>query len=457
MNSIYGNAASVGSGAVRVSEFLRQIRRQLESGFPLGWVQGEVSGLSRAGSGHLYFSLKDSDAQLRCTMWRNRAQLLPFQLREGMQVEVRAQLNVYEARGDLQLSVEHIRPAGQGNLFEAFMRLKSRLEAEGLFASELKQPLPRLPRCIGIISSPDAAALQDVLASLQRRASGLQLVLYPTRVQGEGAAAQIAEAIASANARRAEDGCEALLLCRGGGSLEDLWAFNEEVVVRALRASALPVICGVGHETDTTLADFAADARAATPTAAAELISAGLFALRGQLPLIERQLRDSALRALARRHQQLDLLERRLVHPRQRMAALQAHLEQLGLRLQHATTRALSTARQNTQQLQARWLRSPPNLNTRRQQLDSLHTRLEQALQRQQQVRRHRLQQLATALELLNPSAVLERGYAIVRDAHGHIVRDAALLKRGDTIDIALARGQVGAQVTDSQSGTHAD
>ena len=253
---------------IPVSLLNRMARERLESAFPLCWVAGEISNLTYAASGHVYFTLKDAQAQARCVMYRNRAQLLGWRLANGQRIEARVLATLYEARGDFQLNVENARQAGTGNLYEEFLRRKARLEAEGLFSPENKRALPAFPRRIGLITSPQAAALRDVLTTLRRRAPQLSVVLYPTPVQGAGAAQQIVEALRTAGAR---DECDLLIVCRGGGNLEDLWEFNDETLARAIRACPLPVISGVGHETDFTLADFAADCRAPTPTAAAEL------------------------------------------------------------------------------------------------------------------------------------------------------------------------------------------
>lgn len=441
-----------GAHVLPVSELVRQARRLLEQGLPLCWVGGEVSNLTRAASGHLYFTLKDDNSQLRCTMWRNRAQLLPFQLSEGMRVEVRAQMTVYEARGDLQLAVEHVRRAGQGNLFEALLRLKAALEAEGLFDPARRRPLPPLPRRIGIVTSPNAAALQDVLVALRRRAPSLQVILYPTPVQGDTAGAQIAATIDLASRRSTADGIEALLLCRGGGSLEDLWAFNDERVVRAIRRSSVPVVTGVGHETDSCLCDFAADLRAATPTAAAEALSAGHLALAERLPHFARRLSQAMQARLNRSHQRLDLAERSLRHPRQQLDAVGHRLERLALRLRHAASRQV-------QLLHTRLARSERSLSVRSPDLRLPATRLAELQQRLHQARDHWLRQqaqqldrLGGALEALNPAAVMQRGYAIVRDHQGHILRDAAGLVRGDRLAISFEHGGASAEVLETYS-----
>ncbi|HYX65760.1 MAG TPA: exodeoxyribonuclease VII large subunit, partial [Burkholderiales bacterium] len=269
MQNDFPAASGARAGSVlTVSQLLRSVRDTLERRFPLAWVAGELSNLSRAPSGHWYFTLKERGAQVDCVMFRSRAALLAAELREGMQVEARALVTLYEPRGRFQLTVEAIRPAGLGPLYERFLRLKDRLGAEGLFDERLKRPLPEHPRAVGVVTSRAAAALRDVLTTLARRNPAVPVIVYPVPVQGEAAGERIAAMLARAS-RRAE--CDLLLLVRGGGSIEDLWAFNDERVARALRACAIPVIVGVGHETDFTIADFAADRRAATPTAAAEL------------------------------------------------------------------------------------------------------------------------------------------------------------------------------------------
>ncbi|MDQ5850212.1 MAG: exodeoxyribonuclease VII large subunit, partial [Pseudomonadota bacterium] len=269
-NDFLRPATAPGAEVVTVSELLRSVRDTLERRFPLMWVRGELSNFSRAPSGHCYFTLKDGAAQVDCVMFRSRAVALDAELRDGAQVEVRAAATLYEPRGRFQLTVEALRRAGLGPLYERFLRLKEKLEREGVFDPALKRPLPEFPRCIGILTSLRAAALRDVLTTLARRNAAIPVIVYPVPVQGEGAAARIAAMLRAASERNE---CDVLLLVRGGGSFEDLWQFNEEAVARAIRASRIPVVAGVGHETDFTIADFAADCRAPTPTAAAELAS----------------------------------------------------------------------------------------------------------------------------------------------------------------------------------------
>jgi len=305
------------STVVSISELNRLARQSLEREFPLLWVAGEISNLARAASGHVYFSLKDENAQARCVVFRSRAQSIAWRLENGQQVEARALVSLYEARGDFQLNVETLRRAGLGRLFEAFARLKARLEADGLFAAERKRSLPRFPVRIGIISSPAGAALRDVLVALKRRAPHLTAILYPTLVQGDRAAENIAKMIAAADQRKE---CDLLLIVRGGGSIEDLWAFNEELVARAIVASPLPIISGVGHETDTTIADYVADLRAATPTAAAELATQGWHEAADEIADLGTAMNQAMQYRIARQRQDLDHLALRLIHPATRLA-----------------------------------------------------------------------------------------------------------------------------------------
>jgi len=319
-----------------VSELNRLARTAIEQRLPLLWVSGEVSNLTRAPSGHYYFSLKDAAAQVRCVMFRGKAQLLPWRVENGQQVEAQALASLYEARGDFQLNVESLRRAGLGKLYEAFVQLRDRLATEGLFDDAKKRPLPRFPRCIGVVTSPKAAALKDVLAALARRAPQIPVIIYPTLVQGEGAAAQIASAIANAGAR-AE--CDVLLVGRGGGSLEDLWAFNDEAVARAIRNCPIPVVAGIGHETDTSIADLAADLRAATPTAAAEFASAGWHAAAAEMAQLGAALAQTTHQTIERLGQTVDLLAHRLVHPAEQLARSRRQLEHLATRLTAAMER----------------------------------------------------------------------------------------------------------------------
>ncbi|QNM95860.1 exodeoxyribonuclease VII large subunit [Chitinimonas koreensis] len=443
MNELMSSPTPVWS----VAELNRAVKGLLERELPILWVSGEISNLTVAASGHCYFSLKDASAQVRCVMFRNRAALLPFRPREGLKVEARAQVSLYEARGDYQLNIEAMRPAGLGALYEAFEKLKQRLAAEGLFEAARKRPLPPLPRAIGIVTSPKAAALRDVLSTLRRRAPGIPLVLYPTPVQGEGAAETVAAMIGRANARAEVD---VLIVCRGGGSIEDLWAFNEEVVARAIAASALPVVSGVGHETDFTIADFVADLRAPTPTAAAELVVPDQAAHRLALAQAAQRLQRDFRRLIEGRMQKLDFLSRRLVHPGERLRGQAERLAQADLALRRAQARLLEAKRWRLLGLAQRHGHRRPDPALLARRLDELGLRLARAVQRGGERRGARLDGLAGRLAALNPEAVLARGYSLVETADGHVVRDAAELRSGQRLRLKFARGEAGAVVSEA-------
>ncbi|ENO87493.1 exodeoxyribonuclease VII large subunit [Thauera linaloolentis] len=431
-----------------VSALNRLAREALESALPLMWVGGEISNLTRAASGHLYFTLKDANAQVRCAMWRNRAQLLPFRPENGMRVEVRALATLYEARGDYQLNIESVRPAGVGNLFEAFNRLKDRLAAEGLFDAGTKRTPPRFPRGIGLVTSPAAAALHDVLATLGRRAPHLPVVLYPTPVQGVDAALHLAEAVTTAGRRAAQDGVDVLLLVRGGGSLEDLWPFNDERLARALRACPLPVVSGIGHETDFTIADFAADLRAPTPTGAAELASAGWHAAHQEIAALGPRLDRSVVRRLDALAQRLDRASLRLIHPRERLRQASAEIGANAGRLQRAMQHRLEQARFRHAALDIRMARLRPDLPAARARCDRLARQLQQAAKASLRQHQARIEALEAHLQHLCPTSVLARGYAIARDAQGRILRSVDEAQTGMTIDVQLADGTLHTRVT---------
>jgi exodeoxyribonuclease VII large subunit len=432
---------------IGISELNRLARQSLEREFPLLWVAGEISNLTRAASGHAYFSLKDETAQARCVMFRSRAQSVAWKLENGQQVEARVLVSLYEARGEFQLNVEALRRAGLGRLFETFARLKARLDAEGCFAAERKRPLPRFPRRIGIVSSPRAAALQDVLAALRRRAPHLSAVLYPALVQGDGAAAEISRAIAVAGQR---DECDLLLIVRGGGSIEDLWAFNEEAVARAIVASPLPTVSGVGHETDTTIADYVADLRAATPTAAAELATQGWYEAAGEVADLGTALARAMQYRIARQQQELDHLAFRLVHPATRLAQARDRLALLGSQLDASLARSLRRHRERLNHAALALARSIPRTERRHGQLGLLAQRLRAAIREQHAKRRATVGNMAAALAHLNPEATLARGFSIVRDAGGRLVTDAASLQPGQIISVHLARGEAEASIVNT-------
>jgi exodeoxyribonuclease VII large subunit len=401
----------------RVAELNLAIKQLLESNVPLLWVRGEISNLVKAASGHFYFSLKDDQAQVRCVMFRHKNQLLKEAIANGQLVEVLAVATLYEQRGDFQLTVEQMRPAGLGILYERFDRLKQMLHSEGMFAAERKRPLPTFPQSIGIVTSPQAAALRDVLTTLKQRLPSVPVVLYPTPVQGTGSAEKIAQAIAAAN-QRAE--CDVLIVCRGGGSIEDLWAFNEEVVARAIAASEIPIVSGVGHETDFTIADFVADERAPTPTAAAQRVAPDRHALLRGLHDQAQHLQRAQRNRLQNAMQAVDYLQRRLVHPAQQLQRQTRQLDQLQQRMQRASA---------YHHQQEHWL------------WQSLAQRLIKASRTAQAQRSVRTDNIAQHLTLLDPTKVLARGYSMVQDASGAVVSDAGRVAVGAELRITFAKG----------------
>jgi len=423
---------------LRVAELARSIKELLESNVPMLWVRGEISNFVRAASGHWYFSLKDEQAQVRCVMFRHKNQILLQGIGNGAQVEVQAVATLYEARGDFQLTVEQLRPAGLGVLYEQFAQLKQKLEDEGVFAVERKRALPAFPKRIGLITSPQAAALRDVLTTLKRRLPGVPVILYPAPVQGAGSAEKIASALRTAN-QRAE--CEVLILCRGGGSIEDLWAFNEEVVARAIFASDIPVISGVGHETDFTIADFVADERAPTPTAAAQRVVPDRHALLQGLRDTAQHLQRAQRNRLQNAMQAVDYLQRRLVHPAQQLQRQSQQLAQLQQRLQRNVAHRLQQQQWRCQAVVQR-LRGAGSDFVRLQQ-SHVHwaERLAKTVSTLQMQRTVRVENAAHQLKLLDPRQVLSRGYSLVQDEKGHLVSDATQLASGQALRITFAKG----------------
>ena len=437
---------------ISVSELNRRARNLIEARFELLWVSGELSNVTRAASGHWYFVLKDDAAQVRCVMFRQRAALLAFKPESGMQVDVRALPSLYEARGEFQLGVEILRRAGLGALFEAYERLKAKLSAEGMFDEVRKMPLPPFPRTVGIVTSLQAAALQDVLTTLRRRAPMVNVILYPTTVQGAVAAQEIAVAIDAARARHEVD---VLIVCRGGGSMEDLWSFNAEVVARAItrfqNEARIPVVSGVGHETDFTICDFVADQRAPTPTAAAEMVSPDVLQLRVEVLSIRSNFARMLRRILDSAGQRVDRAQRSLLSPQDRLNRGYDRLSRLATSLRQATAGRIDRAGFATALLTQRLMVQRPDLTQRRTEL--LHRRAGIALTLQRGVDdwRTRVEGFGNALQHLAPARVLERGYSIV-EHRGVILRDSAIVRIGDTIALRLARGRVEAVVRSTES-----
>jgi len=431
------------SEILSVSALTRSVRDLLERRYPLLWVTGEISNFTLAKSGHAYFVLKDERSQVRCVMFRHRLQLLDWLPREGAQIEAQALLTLYEPRGDFQLNVEGMRRAGRGALFEAFVRLKEKLEQEGLFAPERKRALPAVPRTIGVITSRDAAALRDVLTTLGRRNPSVAVILFPVQVQGEGAAGRIAAALEIAG-RRGE--CEVLLMVRGGGSIEDLWAYNEEIVARAIRECPVPVVTGIGHETDFTIADFAADRRAPTPTAAAEMVSPERALLLRTVSRLALDLGARVRRELEARTLHVDHLSRRLLRPEASLCAQAELLGQLQARLSQSTARALSERRWRVAGLMERGARLPAVLE--------LSAKWARALARLRTATRERIARAAAdcarfeaSLSHLDPAAVLGRGYSIVQKQDGTVVRNSAALTDGVLVALRFAIGRARARI----------
>ncbi len=385
-----------------VSELNQMIRLLLEDAFPPIWVEGEISNFSCPSSGHWYFTLKDSNAQVKCAMFQGKNRTLGFQPKNGSHIVIRAKIGLYEPRGEYQLIADYLEEAGDGALRRAFEILKTKLVNEGLFAVERKKILPLLPKTIGVVTSPTGAAIRDILTVLKRRFPGIAIIIYPTAVQGNQAGKQIAQAVSLANQRKE---CEVLILARGGGSLEDLWAFNEEVVARAIYASEIPTISAVGHEIDFTIADFVADVRAPTPSAAAELVSPDRVEWLARLSKLQQMLLQKTRIYLQHHQQLLNSVIKRLRHPGQR---IQDHC----------------------------------------QQLDTLEQRLQRALQNNLQMCKHKLANLIRALDAISPLATLARGYAILTlDETNQIAYSASQAKAGDRVTAQLGEGKLFCEV----------
>ena len=434
------------------SRLNREARVLLERGLPALWIEGELSNLSRPSSGHWYFSLKDENAQLRCAMFRQRNMLARFTPKDGMHVLARGRVSLYEARGDYQFILDHIEEAGEGALRRRFELLKAKLAAEGLFAVERKKTLPRLPKRIGVITSPTGAAIRDVLHILKRRFCTIPILIYPVQVQGASAAPQIAAAIRLA-AARAE--CDVLILARGGGSLEDLWAFNEEIVARAIVDCGIPIVSGVGHEVDFTIADFVADMRAPTPSGAAELVAPDCGEWSRSLSALGRRLALAVERSVRRRIERFNWLERRLAqrHPGLELRQRAQRLDELESRLIRVVRHTLAWRRSEVLQLAGHVRQHSPALRVAaaKGRLALARSTLGSAAANRVERHRARLSQLAGKLDAISPLATLKRGYAIVSDTQGHVVTSSRDLKRGDLIRARLSEGEIQARVESIQ------
>ncbi|WP_373740909.1 exodeoxyribonuclease VII large subunit [Neisseria sp.] len=412
------------------------------SGF---WVAGEVSNLTRAASGHYYFSLKDSRAQVRCAMFKGSAQRLAQPLKEGDHIEVRGRIGIYEARGEFQITVDEVRLMGLGRLYEAYERLKAQLQAEGVFSPERKKPLPERPRAIGIVTSLAAAALRDVVTTLKRRAPEIPVFVYPTAVQGAGSEMQIAQAVQTASERGEAD---VLIVCRGGGSIEDLWAFNEEAVVRAVAACSIPVVSGIGHETDFTLTDFAADVRAPTPTGAAELASPNRLEAVSKLAQAQGRLKDVLRQRYYDAAQKLDWLARQIRHPQQKLNEQRSQINALTQSLRFA---AQNTCRFNAQRLarQTQMLaHGRPDISAARRDVQYFQTALMQSRKTVKHNSRSLLEKQTALLEAVSPQHILERGFSVVKNSRGQVISSTAKLKQGQKLHITFADGETDVRVT---------
>ncbi len=441
-----------------VRELVTSVRTHLEKGFPDVWVEGEISNYRPAESGHLYLTLKDGDSQLRIVMFRAQARLLRFRPQSGMQVIVRGRITMYEARGEMQLLAEYMEPMGAGALQVAFEQLKAKLAAEGLFAAERKKPLPVLPRRVGVVTSPRGAVIRDILNVLHRRHQSLNVLIYPTQVQGESAVAEVSAGIRFFNQQGEEKlnepsafAVDVIILARGGGSVEDLAAFNNESLARAIAASRIPIISAIGHETDFTICDFVADLRAPTPSAAAEIVIRSKQELQESVAALRERLRRAVQYKLLYQRQNLTSLEKNRVFARMEdaIARRQQRIDDLRFRLQSLMRARLGDASRRLDRgvssLRQRDLRQ--QLRMRQRELLSRLEALSAATRRYLMSHRSRLEQTSAKLAALSPVAILERGYSLIFDAHGTLVKDASQLAPGDPIQARLARGEVDARV----------
>ncbi|ATH80999.1 exodeoxyribonuclease VII large subunit [Pseudomonas sp. KHPS1] len=431
-----------------VSQLNNRARLLLEDVFSGIWVEGEISNLARPASGHVYFTLKDSQAQVRCALFRQNATRVRQALRDGLAVKVRGKVSLFEGRGDYQLILDAVEPAGDGALRLAFEALKEKLGAEGLFSTERKIALPAHPKRIGIVTSPTGAVIRDIISVFRRRAPQVELNLIPTAVQGREATAQIVRALQRADAL----GFDALILARGGGSLEDLWCFNEESVARAVAACVTPIVSAVGHETDVSIADFVADVRAPTPSAAAELLAPDSSELVQRLHNLQRRLVLHMQGRLARERLRLEGVSRRLRHPGERLRQQAQRLDDLDMRLRRAFAQRLANQYERLARLDARLAAQHPgrNLALLRQRLDGLAARLPRAMQGQLRSQRQQLGALAAQLQIVSPLATLGRGYSILLDERGQAVRSAAQTQPGQRLKARLSEGELDVRVEDN-------
>ncbi len=450
---------SPAQSAISVSELNRQVKTLLEQGIAKLWVEGEISNLARPASGHLYFSLKDESSQIRCAWFRQRQRGPTINLKNGDQVLAFGRVSIYEARGDYQLIVEQLEPAGEGELRRRFEALKKKLSAEGLFDEDAKQDLPELPQRIGVVTSPSGAAIRDILTVLKRRFPSIPVVIYPTLVQGDTAATLIANAIATAVNRNE---CDVIIIARGGGSLEDLWSFNEEIVARAIHECPIPVVSAVGHEVDFTIADFVADIRAPTPSGAAELVVPDQAEWLRSLGAIAARIAQLGRRYLEEKFQTVDWLSRRLTQssPAAIVARQSDWLRNLQQILIGAIRHDLAARARNVQNIRFRLLQRSPAIGVQQsmQRLSALQQRLSGSGRSTVDRLNVRLRLAARTLDSVSPLATLDRGYAIVSDDEtGRILTDAAKIRPGSDIRAQLAHGTLQATVNETDTGKSND
>lgn len=432
-----------------VSQLNRSVRHLLETQLPMLWVEGEISNFARPASGHWYLTLKDDQAQVRCAMFRNANQRVNFQPANGTQVLVRCRAGLYEGRGEYQLVVEHMEEAGFGALQRKFEQLKQQLTHEGLFDNQHKQPMPESLSHIGVITSAKGAAIRDILSVLNRRFPAIQVTVFPTAVQGEQAAGQIVDALTLANQHGQ---CDALIVGRGGGSLEDLWSFNEESVARAIFASDIPVVSAVGHEVDFTIADFVADLRAPTPSAAAELLSPDGEEMLNQFEGLELLLAEATIRKIRQLEQRTDYLQKRLQHPGRKLQEQSQHLDHLDIRLRRAMAGKLQQQRLQGQSLQDRLLRQSPSdaIALRKQAVATSVKQTIRAVNQQLETKQNQTAQAMHLLDTVSPLKTLGRGYSIIRDKQNAVVRSVTEVQAGDQLKGQLVDGELVLAVTGS-------
>lgn len=431
-----------------VSELNNAAKYLLENQFPAVWLEGEISNLVQPRSGHIYLTLKDDNAQLRCAMFRGNNLHLNFKPRDGVQVLVRGRLSLFTPRGDYQLIIDQMEQAGLGALQRAFEQLKAKLQAEGLFDDARKRPVPLRPGRIGVITSPTGAAIHDIISVLQRRFPLTEIIVYPTLVQGNEAPAQICAAIAKANARQE---CDVLIVGRGGGSLEDLWSFNDEKVARAIAASELPIVSAVGHQIDFTIADFVADLRAPTPSAAAELLSADADEMLSALAGYEQWLDDFMQSRIDNYRQRLQWLTRQLKHPGKRLEEHAQRLDELDLRLRQSIQRQLQLQQSHLNTARARLQSHTPvhALLACRRQLETLSGSLQKAMQARLNNEGRDIGHLAQRLNTVSPLNTLGRGYSILQTPAGDVVQNAQQVQPGDSLRARLRQGELRCTVTE--------